>query len=212
MYPQTFSEVSSQRVMKTYLFMLQLYTLPYIGDKQTHFVLQQDGFSPHWGLPGRAYMEKKIPGKWIGREGPLPLSPRFLDMITLEYSRWHTPQNMVRAWILTGPLPCYQGWQNWGVLRPVKTLRSLTTSPRTVHASSSFFSGPRRCEIPEEICGRTVYYFWYGWAYRRYGVNTLSTYLRMCLDLKLKFLLKLSVNNSYISMCLPRAKLVLRSK
>jgi hypothetical protein len=86
-------------------------------------------------------------------------------------------------------LPCYQGWQNWGVPRPVKTLRSLTKIPRTVLVSSSFFSVPRCCEIPKELCGHTVYLFWHGWAYRRYDVNTLSTYLRMCLDLKLKFLL-----------------------
>lgn len=126
-----------------------------------HF-LQQDGFSPQWDVPGRVYMENKFPGKWIGREGPLPLSPRFLDITTLEYSQLHAPQNMVIAWILTGHLLCNQGGQYLGVLRPVRSLRSLTSTQRMVHVSSSFFSEPRCCETPAELRGHTVYHFWHG--------------------------------------------------
>lgn len=92
------------------------------------------------------------------------------------------------------------------------SVRSLTTSQRMVHVSSSFFSEPFCRETPEELCGHTVYLFWQGWVYRIYDVNTLSTFLRMRLDLTLEFLLKLSVNNYYISMCLPRAKFVMSNK
>jgi hypothetical protein len=157
-------------------------------------------------------MEKKFPGRWIGREGPLPLSLRSLDITTLEYSWWYVAQITVRAWISTGPLPCYQGWQHWGVLRQVRTVRILTTSQKMANVSSSFFTKPRCRETPEELCGHTVYHFWQGWLYRGNDVSTLSTYLRMGLDLRLEFLLKLSVNNSCISLCLLSAKLVLCSK
>ena len=141
-------------------------------------------------------MKKTFTGRRIGREGPLPLSPLSLDLTTLKYSRWHVAESMVRAWISTGLLPCYQGWQHWGLLRPVRTLRILTTSQRMVHLSSTFFTEPLCCETPEELCGHTVYHFWQDWLYRGYDVNTLSTYLRMGMDLRLGFLL------SYLSIIL----------
>ena len=87
------------------------------------------------------------------------------------------------------------------ILRSFRTLRAwLQAISRCLCLAHFSFSEPFcRRETPEELCGHTVYHFWQGWAYRRYDVNTLSTYMRMCLKLRFEFLLKASVNNSYIS-------------
>ena len=42
----------------------------------------------HWGLKVRAYLDTKFPGRWIGRDGPTPWSPRSPDLTPLDFFLW----------------------------------------------------------------------------------------------------------------------------
>ncbi|KAG8253726.1 hypothetical protein J6590_029299 [Homalodisca vitripennis] len=42
---------------------------------------QQDGAPPHWGKIVRDYLNDTFPGRWIGRDGPIPWPPLFAKKV-----------------------------------------------------------------------------------------------------------------------------------
>jgi hypothetical protein len=73
-----------ETTINTYLDMVQLYAVHQIQHLQLHIVLRLDGAPLRWGLPVRAYLDEKFPGRWISREGPLVLPPRSPDLTPLD--------------------------------------------------------------------------------------------------------------------------------
>ena len=47
-----------------------------------------DGCPAHWGLDVRASVNRKFPGRWIGRDGPTPWPPRSPDITPLDFFFW----------------------------------------------------------------------------------------------------------------------------
>jgi hypothetical protein len=72
--------------MNTYLDVLQMYAVPQIVHLQP-YILQQDGAPPHWGLQVRACLDRTFPGRWIGRDGPMPWPPHSPD-VTMDFFLW----------------------------------------------------------------------------------------------------------------------------
>ena len=53
-----------------YLHMLQTWLMDRLtANEGEDFIFQQDGAPPHWKLSVRAYLNKNLPGRWIGRPG-----------------------------------------------------------------------------------------------------------------------------------------------
>ena len=52
--------------------MLENYVMLQLQDTGDHLLFQQDGTPPHWSLPVREFLDERMPGKWIGRDGPIP--------------------------------------------------------------------------------------------------------------------------------------------
>ena len=70
----------------TRLYKLQLNTVQ-TAHLQTHIFLQQKGSPLHWGLALLGYLDEKIPGRWIGREDPVPWPRRSPDITSLDFFR-----------------------------------------------------------------------------------------------------------------------------
>ena len=54
---------------------------------QPHMFLLQEGSPLLWGLSVRAYLDEKITGRWIGREGPVPWPRRSPDITHMDFFR-----------------------------------------------------------------------------------------------------------------------------
>lgn len=70
-----------------YLDMLQNFFLPQVQG-QRNIIFQQDGAPPHWALAVRDWLDRKFPGRWIGRGGPIPWPPRSPDLTPLDFFLW----------------------------------------------------------------------------------------------------------------------------
>lgn len=85
--PYFFEEnVTSQN----YLAMLKDYFFPIIQRKRivSKFMFQQDGASPHFSLIVRNWLNDKLPGRWIGRRGPIEWPARSPDLTPLDFFLW----------------------------------------------------------------------------------------------------------------------------
>jgi hypothetical protein len=54
---------------QTYLDMLQNRLFTSLQADSHGFIFQQDGASPHWHLMVLAFLNEKVPQRWIGRKG-----------------------------------------------------------------------------------------------------------------------------------------------
>ncbi|GFW63652.1 uncharacterized protein TNCV_4329401 [Trichonephila clavipes] len=68
--------------------MLKIYAFTQLQDLQPNVLFQQDGALPHWGLTVRESLNNSFPQRWIGRDGPIPWSPRSLDLTPLDFFFW----------------------------------------------------------------------------------------------------------------------------
>ena len=64
--------------------MLQLFAIPQISHIP-NIIWQQDGAPPHWENIVRRYLDTQLPQRWIGRDGPLVISPRSPDLTALDF-------------------------------------------------------------------------------------------------------------------------------
>jgi hypothetical protein len=60
--------------------------LPMIIYRELHFM--HDGTPTYFSLIARRYLNRKFPGQWIGRCGPIALPPRSPDLNTLDFFLW----------------------------------------------------------------------------------------------------------------------------
>ena len=75
---------------KNYLDMLQNFFWPYIQSKGlcSKIMFQQDGAPAHYSLIVRNWLDKRLPGRWIGRRGPIEWAARSPDLTPLDFFLW----------------------------------------------------------------------------------------------------------------------------
>jgi len=59
------------------------------------FYFQQHGAPPHFHQDVRAYLDKNLPGQWIGRRGAVEFPPRSPDLTPLDFYLWGTLKDVV---------------------------------------------------------------------------------------------------------------------
>jgi hypothetical protein len=57
--------------------------VPLIIRRELHFM--HDGVPAHFSLVARRYLNRKLPGRWIGRGGPIAWPPRSPDLNPLDF-------------------------------------------------------------------------------------------------------------------------------
>lgn len=80
-----------------YLEMLQTNILPAIQNLYDDelFYMQQDGAPPHYHRDVRLYLDRILPGRWVGRRGAIEYPPRSPDLTPLDFYLWGTVKNEV---------------------------------------------------------------------------------------------------------------------
>ena len=75
---------------KNYLKMLNDYFHPILVRKRIvrSVIFQQDGAPPHYEVSVRDWLNKKFPGKWIGRRGSIEWAPRSPDLTQCDFFLW----------------------------------------------------------------------------------------------------------------------------
>lgn len=76
-----------------YLAMLKEKVWPHLKHRGMYF--QQDGASPHYAIPVRAWLDEKLPGRWIGRRGPIEWPARSPDLAPCDFFLWGYLKNIV---------------------------------------------------------------------------------------------------------------------
>ena len=71
-----------------YLDLLTEYVAPQLIEFQPTIIFQQHGAPPHWGLHVCEFLNETFPNRWIGRDGPIPWSPRSPDITPLDFFLW----------------------------------------------------------------------------------------------------------------------------
>ena len=71
---------------ESYLNVLETVVWPAVRRRGLTF--QQDGAPAHYSLRVRQWLEKKFPGRWIGRRGPINWPPRSPDLTPCDYFLW----------------------------------------------------------------------------------------------------------------------------
>ena len=71
-----------------YLDLLTEYVAPQLIEFQPTIIFQQHGAPPHWGLHVCEFLNETFPNRWIGRDGPIPWSPRSPNITFLDFFLW----------------------------------------------------------------------------------------------------------------------------
>lgn len=82
-----------------YLMLLQDLVFPSILNADGIFpsYFQHDGAPPHYGIGVREWLGEQLPGKWIGRRGPVEWPPRSPDLTPLDFYLWGHLKQIVYA-------------------------------------------------------------------------------------------------------------------
>jgi hypothetical protein len=70
-----------------YLDMLQNFVFPQTAEVDS-LIFQQDGAPPYFGAIVRTALDKRFPGRWIGRGGPINWPPRSPDLTLMDFFFW----------------------------------------------------------------------------------------------------------------------------
>ena len=75
---------------ENYLHMLENFFWPYIQNKRlaSKIMFQQDGAAAHFSLIVRNWLNDRLPGRWIGRRGPIEWAARSPDLTPLDFFLW----------------------------------------------------------------------------------------------------------------------------
>jgi hypothetical protein len=68
-----------------YMNMLEQFVLPQLQELKPNIVFQQDEAPPHLSLLVRHFLNRCLPGCWIGRDGPTAWPPRSPDLTHLDF-------------------------------------------------------------------------------------------------------------------------------
>lgn len=80
-------------VADTYLAMLNGFLWPHIRRRRVYF--QQDGAAAHYAIRVRSWLDEKLPGRWIGRRGPMEWPARSPDLTPCDFFLWGYLKNIV---------------------------------------------------------------------------------------------------------------------
>ena len=58
-------------------------------------LFQQDGASPHYAIIVRNWLDQKLPGRWLGRRGPIEWPARSPDLAPCDFFLWGYLKNIV---------------------------------------------------------------------------------------------------------------------
>lgn len=72
----------------SYRSMLRYFFFPKLRDYPADYIFQQDGAPPHFALPVRQYLDRKVPNRWIGRAGPVSWPARSPDLTPCDFFLW----------------------------------------------------------------------------------------------------------------------------
>jgi transposase len=67
--------------------------MPLIIHRELHFM--HDGAPTHFSLVARRYLNRKLPGQWISRGGPIAWPPHSPDLNTLHFFLWAHLKSLV---------------------------------------------------------------------------------------------------------------------
>ena len=65
---------------KSYLKVLQHFLIPCLAHYDNDIMFQQDSAPPHFASVFRDFLDKKFPGRWIGRRGPIEWPARLPNL------------------------------------------------------------------------------------------------------------------------------------
>ena len=70
-----------------YLNLLQEYAIPRIQEmfRNDEWYFQQDGAPPHYHRDVRAYLDRHLPNRWVGRRGSMEYPPRSPDLTPMDF-------------------------------------------------------------------------------------------------------------------------------
>lgn len=73
-----------------YLDMLENFFWPIVKNKRiaSKIMFQQDGAAAHYSLIVRDWLDKRLPGRWIGRRGPIEWAARAPDLTPCDFFLW----------------------------------------------------------------------------------------------------------------------------
>ena len=74
--------------------MLRYFLLPKLRDYPEIMILQQDGATPQYANKVREYLDRKLPGRWIGRSGRISWPGRSPDLTSCENYLWEHIQDI----------------------------------------------------------------------------------------------------------------------
>lgn len=77
----------------SYRDMLEQFLWPQVKHRGLYF--QQDGAPAHYSLTARTWLDKKFPGRWIGRRGPFEWPARSPDLSPCDFFLWGHLKNLV---------------------------------------------------------------------------------------------------------------------
>ena len=75
--------------------MLPYFLFPKLRRYPEDMIFQQDVAPPHYSLEFMQYLDKKLPGRWMGREGPIHWPARSPDLTPCDFFLWSHFKNLV---------------------------------------------------------------------------------------------------------------------
>jgi hypothetical protein len=66
-----------------------------LEDHQPNVVFQQDGAPALWACIAREFLDMHFPGRWVGRDGPIPWPPRSSNIMPLDFFLWGYVKDIV---------------------------------------------------------------------------------------------------------------------
>ena len=79
----------------SYKRMLRYFLFPRLRDYPETIIFQQDGALPHYSNEVRSYLDRKLPGRWMGRSGPISWPSRSPDLTPCDYFLWGNMKDKV---------------------------------------------------------------------------------------------------------------------
>lgn len=78
-----------------YLDMLVNFAVPQLQDIEDTTIYQQHGAPPHWALQVHDFLRETFSNRWIGRDGPIPWTPRLPHITPLDFFLWEYVKDIV---------------------------------------------------------------------------------------------------------------------
>ena len=78
-----------------YKRILHYFLFPKLRGYPEDMIFQQDGAPPDYSLEFRQYLDRKVPGRWMGRGAPIDWPARSPDLTPCDYFLWGHVKDLV---------------------------------------------------------------------------------------------------------------------